>query len=209
MFTTNVVHAAPVRYCREVCARSAARAIIANSGNANACTGEKGYEDTKTMAAAAAGPLGIAPEEVCVCSTGVIGVPMPMDRLTQGIEKCTKTLSEENGADAARAIMTTDTVPKEIAVEVPLSTGTVTIGAIAKGSGMIAPNMATMLCFITTDAAIAATDLQTLLQQAVSKSFNCICVDNDMSTNDTRAVSGQRRIGRKHRCRQRRRAEIQ
>ena len=184
-FTTNVVCAAPVIYCREVCARGSAQAIVANSGNANACTGEKGYEDTKTMAATAAGPLGITSEEVCVASTGVIGVPLPMDRLVPGIEKCTTALSEENGSDVAQTIMTTDTVPKELSVEVPLSNGVVTIGAVAKGAGMIAPNMATMLCFITTDAAIAPADLQALLQQAVSKSFNCICVDNDMSTNDT------------------------
>ncbi len=185
VFTTNVVHAAPVKYCREVCARGVARAIVANSGNANACTGDKGYEDAKATAALAGKLLGIAPEEVCVSSTGVIGVPLPMERLAQGVEKCAGLLSEENGADAARAIMTTDTVPKEMAVEVPLTGGVVTIGAIAKGAGMIAPNMATMLCFITTDAAIAASDLQSLLRKAAAKSFNCICVDNDMSTNDT------------------------
>jgi len=185
MFTTNVVHAAPVRYCREVCARGVARAVVVNSGNANACTGDQGYEDAKATAALAGRLLGVAPEEVCVSSTGVIGVPLPMERLAQGVEKCAGLLSEENGADVARAIMTTDTAPKEMAIEAPLSSGVVTIGAIAKGAGMIAPNMATMLCFITTDAAVAPANLQALLQQAVSNSFNCICVDNDMSTNDT------------------------
>ena len=185
MFTTNVVHAAPVRYCREVCAQGVARAIVANSGNANACTGDQGYADAVATATLAGQLLGIAPEEVCVSSTGVIGVPLPMDRLAQGVEKCVAILSEQNGADVAHAIMTTDTVPKEVSVEIPLSAGVVRIGATAKGAGMIAPNMATMLCFITTDAAITAADLQALLQHAVSKSFNCICVDNDMSTNDT------------------------
>ena len=185
MFTTNVVHAAPVTYCREVCAKGVARAVVVNSGNANACTGDQGYADAVETAALAGRLLGMPPEQVCVSSTGVIGVPLPLDRLAQGIEKCATTLSDENGADVARAIMTTDTVPKEVSVEIPLGAGVVSIGAIAKGAGMIAPNMATMLSFITTDAAIAPPDLQTLLQQAVVKSFNCICVDNDMSTNDT------------------------
>ncbi|MCK5862155.1 MAG: bifunctional ornithine acetyltransferase/N-acetylglutamate synthase, partial [Candidatus Hydrogenedentes bacterium] len=165
-FTTNIVHAAPVRYCREICAQGVARAIVVNSGNANACTGEKGYADTVATAALAGRLLGLPAEQVCVSNTGVIGVPLPMDRLTRGIEHCVDTLSDQNSEKAARAIMTTDTCPKEISVEIPLSTGHVYIGAIAKGAGMIAPNMATMLCFVTTDAMISPSDLQELLQHA-------------------------------------------
>ncbi len=185
VFTTNVVHAAPVRYCREVCAGGVARAVVVNSGNANACTGEQGYADTLATATLVGKLLDIPVDQVCVSSTGVIGVPMPMDRLTHGIEQCATALSDCNGTDAARAIMTTDTIPKECSIAIPLEAGCVRVGAIAKGAGMIAPHMATMLSFITTDAAVAAPDLQRLLQDAVSKSFNCICVDNDMSTNDT------------------------
>lgn len=185
LFTSNRVKAAPVRYCREVCIRGNARAIFANSGNANACTGEEGLRDTHTTAAVVARELQLDPAEVCVCSTGVIGVPLPMDRIAQGARECAGNLSANNGLHAARAIMTTDTVPKHTAVELSLSTGSVRIGAIAKGSGMIAPNLATMLCFITTDAALAPADLQAALQSAVRQSFNCMCVDNDMSTNDT------------------------
>ena len=185
VFTTNRVFAAPVRYCREVCARGSARAVFANSGNANACTGEQGYRDVLATAALAGELLGVTPGEVCVASTGVIGVPMPMDRLSKGVHACAGALSETGSADAARAIMTTDTVPKETAVEVPVAGGAVRIGGIAKGSGMIAPNMATMLCFLTTDARIRPDDLRGLLREAADQSFNCMCVDNDMSTNDT------------------------
>ena len=185
VFTTNRVFAAPVRYCRQVCARGSARAVFANSGNANACTGEQGYRDVLATAALAAELVGIAPDEVCVASTGVIGVPMPMDRLSKGVQACAGALSATGSADAARAIMTTDTVPKEVAVEVPAAGGAVRIGGIAKGSGMIAPNMATMLCFLTTDARISPDNLRGLLRDAAEQSFNCMCVDNDMSTNDT------------------------
>lgn len=185
VFTTNVVHAAPVRYCREICASGRGRAIFANSGNANAATGEQGYADTVASAEQVGKRLGIPSEEVLICSTGVIGLPLPMDRLFSGIEKCASSLSSEGGADAARAIMTTDTVPKEMAFEIALSRGGARIGAIAKGSGMIAPNLATMLGFITTDVAMDASLLQSLLEAAAGKSFNCICIDNDMSTNDT------------------------
>lgn len=185
VFTTNRVFAAPVRYCREVCAHGSARAIFANSGNANACTGEQGYEDVVATAGLAAELLNISPGEVCVSSTGVIGVPMPVDRLSAGVRGCAAALCETGSADAARAIMTTDTVPKEAAVEVPVEGGAVRIGGIAKGAGMIAPNMATMLCFLTTDAVIDPSNLQMLLREAADQSFNCMCIDNDMSTNDT------------------------
>jgi glutamate N-acetyltransferase / amino-acid N-acetyltransferase len=184
-FTANVVKAAPVHWCRNICAVGSARAIFANSGNANACTGKQGDDDVSATAKAVGKALGLPYKEICVCSTGVIGVPMPMDRLTQGVTACAQSLAQDGGAAAAEAIMTTDTVPKEISVEVPMIKGTARIGAIAKGSGMIAPGMATMLCFITTDVAIAAQPLQRLLRQAVDRSFNRMCVDNDMSTNDT------------------------
>ncbi len=185
VFTTNKVKAAPVLWTQGVCVRETARALFANSGNANACTGAQGLSDAQTTAEMVAEALGVAITEVCVCSTGVIGVPLPMDRIANGVSDCLVALSATGGADAAAAIMTTDTVPKEIAVEVPLDCGTVRIGAIAKGSGMIAPNMATMLCFITTDAALRAADLRTLLSDCAKHSFNCVCVDNDSSTNDT------------------------
>lgn len=184
-FTTNRVKAAPVLWCQEVCARGRARAVFANSGNANACTGTRGLEDARITAEKVAQCLGISAQEVCVLSTGVIGVPLPMDRIEKGIDACAAALSPDGGADAARAIMTTDTVPKERAVEIPLAGANVRIGAIAKGAGMIAPNMATLLCVITTDAAMEAGTLQPLLRRCVEVSFNRICVDNDMSTNDT------------------------
>lgn len=185
VFTTNRVFAAPVRYCREIRERGHARAFLVNSGNANACTGDQGYADTLAMASRAGELLSIPAEEICVSSTGVIGVPMPMDRVMKGIEGCAAALSTEGSAQAAQAIMTTDTRPKELACEVVLSSGTVRLGGIAKGSGMIDPTMATMLAFLTTDASIEAALLQKLLKEAADDSFNCICVDNDMSTNDT------------------------
>ena len=184
-FTTNLVKAAPVLWDQDVCAGGGARAIFVNSGNANACTGEQGLADARATAEMTAAALGIPAAQVLVCSTGVIGVPLPMDRIGVAVKACAAAISTEGGADAARAIMTTDTVPKEMAVEVDLSTGPVRIGAMAKGSGMIAPNMATMLCFITTDAMVRRETLQPLLARCVRDSFNRICVDNDMSTNDT------------------------
>lgn len=185
VFTRNRVQAAPVHWCREVCRGGTARAVFINSGNANACTGPLGEADTERTAALVAAGLSLSPNHVCVCSTGVIGTPLPMDRIARGIEDCIARLSPEGGGDAAAAIMTTDTVPKERAVEVPLVQGRIRIGAMAKGAGMLAPNMATMLAFLTTDAKVEAGPLRELLQQAVDKSFNSICVDNDTSTNDT------------------------
>ncbi len=185
VFTTNRVKAAPVLWTQGVCVRETARALFANSGNANACTGAQGLADAQATAEMVADALNVAITEVCVCSTGVIGVPLPMDRIANGVSDCLTALADTGGADAAQAIMTTDKVAKEIAVEVPLDSGTVRIGAIAKGSGMIAPNMATMLCFITTDAAVRAADLRVLLAECTRQSFNCVCVDNDSSTNDT------------------------
>ncbi|MFA6242263.1 MAG: bifunctional glutamate N-acetyltransferase/amino-acid acetyltransferase ArgJ [Candidatus Hydrogenedentales bacterium] len=185
MFTQNVMKSPPVVWNQSVCAAGCAQSVFINSGNANAATGEQGAADVRTTAQLVAEALGAQPGTVCLCSTGVIGVPLPMDRIAKGVSGSAQALSYSGSADAAAAIMTTDTVPKEVAIEVALSGGTVRLGAIAKGSGMIAPNMATMICVITTDATIAAKPLANLLRDAVNATFNCICVDNDMSTSDT------------------------
>ena len=185
VFTTNRVKAAPVLYDMEVVKTGKARAIVANSGNANACTGQRGKEDAAAMAAAAAAALGLNQEDVLVCSTGVIGQFMPMDRVKAGIAAAAGALSETGGRDAAEAILTTDVHRKEMAKTVDLGGIDVHIGGMAKGSGMICPHMATMLCFLTTDAVIAADTLRKALNEAVSRTFNQISVDGDMSTNDT------------------------
>ena len=200
-FTTNRVCAAPVKLCLGRVAGGAARAIVVNSGNANACTGRQGLRNAQAMAravAAACRGRGISARQVLVASTGRIGVPLPMTQVKQGILDAARLLG--SGADGARhaaeAIMTSDTRPKQIAVEFKLNGKTVRIGGMCKGAGMIQPGMsatgarpatlhATMLCFITTDAAIEAKTLQAALQGAVAQSFNRITVDGDMSTNDT------------------------
>lgn len=185
VFTTNLVQAAPVKVTREHLARSGtAKAVVINSANANACTGPQGILDAQAMAAAAAEHLGCSPEEVLVSSTGVIGVPLPMSKINEGIGSAVSELSEAGSFNAAQAIMTTDTFPKEYAVEFELGDKTVRLGGIAKGSGMIHPNMATMLAFITTDISIAQPLLHKALREAVVKSFNMISVDGDTSTND-------------------------
>jgi glutamate N-acetyltransferase/amino-acid N-acetyltransferase len=188
VFTTNRVCAAPVIVSREHLRGGKARAIAVNAGNANACTGEQGFRDARRMAYLTAELLGVAPEEVVVASTGVIGRPLPMDRLEAGLRKAAGELSPEGDAQAARAIMTTDTRPKEIAVEAPVDGKTVRIGGICKGSGMIAPNMATMLAFITTDADVWPEVLASSLRRAAEGTFNCVTVDGDCSTNDTLVV---------------------
>jgi len=184
VYTTNLVKAAPVLLTRERTEAGRLQAVVANSGNANACTGEQGLRDAAEMARLAAEALGISPELVGVASTGVIGVPLPMDRVAAGIAAAAAALSEEGGDDAALAIMTTDTFPKQTAVQVTIGGATVTIGAMAKGSGMIHPNMATMLGFVTTDADVDAAALRSALQEATERSFNMITVDGDTSTND-------------------------
>ena len=184
-FTTNVLKAPPIQWTEGVCIRGEGRAVFINSGNANACTGSQGVEDAQATAERLCHALDFPITEAAVLSTGVIGVPLPMARILQGVDGCVRGLSEAGHNSAARAIMTTDTVPKEMAVEIPLSTGPVRLGAMAKGSGMIAPNMATMIAIITTDARIHTADLRTLLRERVECSFNCMCVDNDMSTSDT------------------------
>lgn len=186
MFTTNVMKAPPVQRSQEVCEGGRARAVFLNSGNANAATGVRGHQDVAATADHVAKGLGLPAEEVCVCSTGVIGVPLPMDRIAKGIDGSVAALSEDGSRDAATAIMTTDTEPKSHAIEIEVSGGTVRLGAIAKGAGMVLPNMATMFCIITTDAAFDDSgDLRPLVVDAVRHSFNQIGIDNDMSTSDT------------------------
>lgn len=184
-FTTNILAAAPVRWCREMLRRGYARAIIINSGNANACTGEGGFRDARKMAKITADALGFDAKEVLVSSTGVIGKRLPMSALEVGIPKASEALSKSGDLDAAQAIMTTDSFVKTAAVEFTLGSKKVRLGAIAKGAGMIQPDMATMLCYITTDAAIELEALKTALRSAVEISFNRITVDGDMSTNDS------------------------
>ena len=182
-FTTNRVQAAPVRASKKHLAANAIRAVIANSGNANACTGAQGLADAREMAALAAAKFELRPEQVFVCSTGVIGRHLPMERLRAKIDEAAQL--GDDPLPPARAIMTSDTVPKYRAVELALGGQTVRLGAMAKGAGMICPNMATMLCFVTTDAAIDHACLQKLTRRAVAYSFNRITIDGDMSTNDT------------------------
>ena len=191
VFTSNVVKAAPVVWDREIVENaSAVHAVVVNSGIANACTGEQGREYCRQTAFAAAEALGIPETSVLVASTGVIGMQLPMDRITVGVKALAGTLSDtvDAGREAAEAIMTTDTHSKQVAVTIELSGKTVTIGGMAKGSGMIHPNMCTMLGFVTTDAAISKELLQEALRADVVDTFNMISVDGDTSTNDTLLV---------------------
>lgn len=187
MFTTNQVCAAPVKVSRKVAARKFARAILVNSGNANAATGKQGMVDAKRMTVIAADSLGLKMNEVLVCSTGRIGVPMPMRNVERGVPACAPLIarSTSNARKVAEAIMTTDTRRKEIAVEFKIDNRVARIGGICKGAGMIQPGMATMLGFITSDVAIEASALKDVLKFAVQQSFNRITVDGDMSTNDS------------------------
>lgn len=184
VFTLNQVKAYPVLVTMRHLEDGTARAVVVNSGNANACNGPRGMGDAEAMAAEAGRLLGCPADHVLVSSTGVIGQPMPMDKVLGGIRRAAAELTPEGGADAAVAIMTTDTVPKEAAVTVELDGRPVTVGGMAKGSGMIHPNMATMLAFVTTDAAISPGLLKNALFRAVDKTFNMITVDGDTSTND-------------------------
>lgn len=187
-FTTNIVKAAPVKWDQQVVKSGASvQAVIVNSGIANACTGAEGFGYCKDTAKAAAEALGISEDGVLIGSTGVIGKQIPIDRLTAGIHVLSKEKNDtlENGTAAARAIMTTDTCEKELAVTIEVGGKTVTIGGMAKGSGMIHPNMCTMLAFITTDAVIGKEVLQSALSEDVNDTYNMISVDGDTSTNDT------------------------
>ena len=187
VFTTNKVAAAPVLYDRQVVRGGRIQAILANSGCANACTGEQGLKDAELSALATAGELGIRPEHVLVASTGVIGRRLPMDRLLAGMKLAKESLGcdDEHGLDAEMAVMTTDTRPKQACATVTIAGRKVTVGGMSKGSGMIEPNMATMLGFITTDAAITPAMLKRALGLAINKSFNRVVVDGDESTNDS------------------------
>ncbi len=197
-FTSNVVKAAPVRWDQKVVAESPyAQAVVVNSGIANACTGQAGMDCCRAEAECAGKLLGIPAEAVLVASTGVIGMAMPVERLCTGIEKlaAAREHSREGGLAAAQAIMTTDTVSKEIAVEVQIGGRTVTIGGMCKGSGMIHPNMCTMLAFLTTDVNISGQMLQRAVSATVVDSFNMISVDGDTSTNDTLLVLANGQAG--------------
>ncbi|WP_320122310.1 bifunctional ornithine acetyltransferase/N-acetylglutamate synthase [uncultured Sphaerochaeta sp.] len=197
-FTTNLVKAAPVLWDQKLVSSSLqAQAIVINSGNANACTAEQGEKDAHAMAVHTAKTLGLQPEEVLVCSTGVIGLPLPMDKIVAGIDDCAKVLdaSRSGASEAATAILTTDTFTKEVAVSLEIDGKQVTIGGMAKGSGMIHPNMATMLSFITTDATIDKAVLQELLGSSIRDTYNMISVDGDTSTNDTVLVLANGKSG--------------
>lgn len=184
VFTLNIVKAAPILVTQEVLKNETLQAVVINSRNANACTGEQGMTDAKEMCLLTAHALGIEKEKVAVSSTGLIGVPLPMERIEKGIAAAVTALSDEGGSDAADAILTTDTYPKQIAIQIELGDSVITIGGIAKGSGMVHPNMATILGFITTDAKISRNALQAALKRGNEKSFNMISVDGDTSTND-------------------------
>lgn len=180
LFTKNKIKAAPVLLSQQRLQNGRAIAVVVNSGCANACTGKQGLDDAAEMAEIAAKGLGVSPEDVLVASTGVIGMPLPMERIRDGISKIV--LSPDGGHDLARAIMTTDTVPKEVAVRIDKE---FIIGGAAKGSGMIHPDLATLLCFLTTDASIDMNFLRLSLKKAVDVSFNMLSIDGDTSPNDT------------------------
>lgn len=201
-FTTNRVKAAPVRVSQANLRNNEIRAIVANSGNANACTGITGLENARAMADMVAKPLGIRRREVGVLSTGVIGLPLPMERISPQGETLVKKLKPKSGTKVAKAIMTSDTRHKQLAVTTEIDGKTITIGACVKGAGMICPSMATMLCIVTTDANVSRDCLDKSLLEAVEASFNRITIDGDMSTNDTVLVlangaAGGPKIGRR------------
>jgi len=185
VFTTNAFQAAPVVLTRRRIASGRAQAIVANSGNANAITGPQGLRDAEEVSAIAAKELGLRPEHVLIASTGIIGVRLPVEKLKTGVRDAVRSLSRDGSENAACAIMTTDTQPKVSAYEFEVNGKIVRVGGIAKGAGMICPNMATMLCFLTTDAEINTEALSGCLKTAVEQTFNCLTVDGDMSTNDS------------------------
>ncbi len=184
VFTRNRVKAAPVILDKERIKKGVCRAIIVNSGNANCCTGERGIRDAETMAALSASELGISENLVLVASTGVIGEPMPMDKIESAMPRLVSSLQPEGIPDLARSIMTTDTVPKMVSEQRVVDGKTFTVAGVAKGAGMIRPNMATMLCFLFTDVIATPEVLKETLVKAVNRSFNRITIDGDTSTND-------------------------
>ncbi|MGQ3683486.1 MAG: bifunctional glutamate N-acetyltransferase/amino-acid acetyltransferase ArgJ [Candidatus Loosdrechtia sp.] len=190
LFTINQICAAPVKLSRKIIQKGQVRSIVVNSGNANACTGDKGYRDAREMVRLTAECLKISEDEVLVASTGIIGRPLPMDKVAAGIKTASASMGNtpEHGNAMAQAIMTTDTKQKEIAVTLTIEGKEVILGGITKGAGMIAPNLATMLCFITTDASVPASLLHECLKKSVESSFNRITIDGHMSTNDTIAI---------------------
>jgi glutamate N-acetyltransferase/amino-acid N-acetyltransferase len=185
VFTKNLCPGAPVTYCREVLKGGVARGLVVNAGNANVFNGIAGLRAVEATAAAAATALATTPEQIFLASTGVIGEPLPAHKIVAVMDQLKKNLAADRFADAARAIMTTDTFPKAATRTARLGGADVRITGIAKGSGMIAPDMATMLCFIFTDAAVPAPVLQGMLTKAVDHTFNCITIDSDTSTSDT------------------------
>ena len=187
VYTQNLVKGAPILVTRKNIADGAAKAVICNSGNANTCNAD-GVEKAQAMCDLAAQALGIEPQDVVVASTGVIGQVLPMEPIQAGIPELVKSLSAQGSHAAATAIMTTDTLPKEAAAEVEIGGKTVKVGVISKGSGMIHPKMATMLCFVTTDCAISPAMLDKAIHQVTEKTFNMISIDGDTSTNDTFAI---------------------
>lgn len=188
VFTKNLVKAAPIILNTENIKNGNTQAIIVNSGNANSCTGETGLENAKKMTEFAANELGLKKEEILVQSTGIIGVQLDMKKIETGISKICKEISENGGNDAATAIMTTDTFTKQICAEIEINGKTVTIAGMAKGSGMIHPNMATMLAFTVTDVNIKKSLLQKIFSEITDSTFNMISVDGDTSTNDMACV---------------------
>ncbi len=190
VFTTNRIVAAPVTLSRDVLLRggNTVRAVVVNSGNANACTGERGEADARATAAAVAAALGCQDDAVLVCSTGVIGAPLPMEPLEKGVAAAAEALDGDGLAAFARAIMTTDTRPKTRSLEVSIGARTYRVAGAAKGAGMIHPNMATMLGFVVTDAPVDPLDLDALWHRVCHRTFNAITIDGDTSTNDTALV---------------------
>jgi glutamate N-acetyltransferase/amino-acid N-acetyltransferase len=195
MFTTNKVKAAPVKLDARQVKSGKGQAIIVNSGNANACTGAQGMKDAAAMCSMVAEARGIKADRVYACSTGVIGAPMPMDRIRAKIPELVSNLGEGSFYDVATAIMTTDTFPKIVSRQVAVGGKVVTIAGICKGAGMIMPNMATMLAFIITDAKIEKAALDSALKRAVRRSFNRVTIDGDTSTNDTALIMANAAAG--------------
>lgn len=197
VFTKNLVAAAPVYQSKIVVNTGTAHAVVANAGCANACTGEQGIKDAEKMATIAANELNCRADDIIVASTGLIGSNLPMDKMEAGIKAAVKELSKDGSVNAGNSIITTDTYSKALATEVEIGGAEVRFGAIAKGSGMIRPDMATMLCFITTDADIDQKLLQEALRDATEVSFNCMTVDGDMSTNDSVVILANGAAGNK------------
>ena len=196
VYTTNLVQSSPITVTRENLSDGYAQAVICNSGNANTCNAD-GMEKAEMMCKLIAHKLSISPKDVIVGSTGVIGQILPIEPIAEGIDQLVSELSENGSTNAAEAIMTTDTVSKEVAVETVINGKTVRVGGISKGSGMIHPNMATMLCFVTTDAAISADMIRLAVKTAADKTFNMISIDGDTSTNDTLSVMASGLAGNK------------